>query len=68
MIGKVANEDLEKVISAIRASRNSSYITILADGPKILFTFTGDDGKLVTVTLFDTAHRIAPTITRTESL
>lgn len=68
IIGKITVEDIEKLIKTIRQSRHAAYITVSIDGPKIKFSFTGDDGRLVTVTLYDSDMKIAPTLTRTESL
>lgn len=68
MIAKVTTQDLEKLMKSVRSSRSATYVTVSIDGPKLLFSFQDDAGKLLTVTLFDENLKVSPTVTRTESL
>ena len=68
LIGKFKIEDLEKLHKAISLSRSPSTFTLSSDGPKIMISYTGDDGKLVSITLFDSNTSTVPTITKTDYL
>ena len=68
IIAKVTSDDLEKLLKQIRSSRFAQYVNVSVDGPRLQFSFEGADQKLVTVTLFDSEQKIAPTLTKTESL
>jgi hypothetical protein len=68
MIVKVTSEDLTKLVKTVMSSRYATYVNVDLDGQRIRFTFEDDNGKLVTVTLFDTGTKVSPTVTRTESL
>lgn len=68
LIAKILASDLEKLMKVMRASRTAQYVQVSIDGPKLLFSFPDDAGKLLTVTLFDESIQVNPTMTRTESL
>lgn len=67
-IGKFKIEDLTKLYKTISLSRSASTFTVSVDGPKLLVNYAGDDGKLVTITLFDAGINTIPTITKTDYL
>ena len=67
-VGKFKIEDLVKLNKTIALSRSATTFTVSVDGPKLLIHYTGDDGKLVTVTLFDSHINTMPTITKTDYL
>lgn len=67
-IGKYKIEDLNKLHKTISLSRSPSTFTVAMDGPRLNFAYLGDDGKLVTITLFDAETSSTPTITRTDYL
>lgn len=68
LIGKFTIEDLNKLVKKIAMSRSATTFTISMDGPKLLFNYSDDDGKLITVTLFDFKVSTVPTITKTDYL
>ncbi len=67
-IGKFKIEDLNKLHKTISLCKSAVTFTVSMDGPKLLVNYTGDDGKLVTVTLFNTEANSTPTITKTDYL
>lgn len=68
MIAKLTVEDLNKLFKELGKSRYATYVNVSIDGPRINFSFEGQDGKLVTVTVYTADSKISPTITRTETL
>lgn len=67
-IAKIDVKDMEKLYVQLKQSRRVTYIQVSIDGPKLLFSFEDDNGKLLTVTLFDENLKVSPTVTRTEVL
>ena len=68
IIGKYRIDDLNKLVKTLALSRSASTFTVSMDGPKMLVSYTGDDGKLVTITLFSAELNKMPTITKTDYL
>lgn len=68
IIGKYLVSDLKKLLDAVLKSRRATTFQMSMDGPKLLVSYDGDDGKVTTVTLFDESVKSSPTISRTEFL
>lgn len=67
-IGKYKIDDLNKLVKTLSLSKSPSVFNVSQDGPRLLFSFIGDDGKQVTITLFDAETNTMPTITKTDYL
>jgi hypothetical protein len=67
-VGKYLSADLKKCVEAMALSRRAMTFNVMTDGPRLLVSFEGDDGTIVTVTLFDESTNSKPTISKTESL
>lgn len=68
IVGKFTIEDLNKLVKKMALSRSATTFTISIDGPKLLVNYSDDDGKLITITLFDSKVHTIPTITKTDYL
>lgn len=67
-IGKFTLADFKKLTKELEKSNRAHTILLSTDGPKTNFSYEGQDGKLVTITLFDSDSGIKPIITKTETL
>jgi hypothetical protein len=68
ILGNFKIEDLAKTLKTLSMSRNPITFNASLDGPKLLISWVGDDGKLVCVTLFPSEINNKPTITKTDYL
>lgn len=59
---------MNKLMKALASSRRAHTVMVSSDGPALKFSFEDDDGKLTTVTLYDTDTNTTPVITKTERL
>lgn len=68
LIGKIDAKDLVKLAKKVEQSKFCSFINVSVDGPKLCFSFEDADGRLCTVTIFDSSAQTFATITKTEML
>lgn len=67
-IGKLSVGDFNRLTKELEKSTRAHTIQLSVDGPKVNFSYEGQDGRLVTITLFDSDSGIKPIITKTETL
>lgn len=68
MTTKLDKADVLKAAKLLEKTASAMYVTVGIDGPICSLTFIGDDGKLVTVKLFDVKTQARASVTRSEDL
>ena len=68
MIVKLDRQDILKAAELLTKNKTAVFVNVTMEGPRINLTFTSDDGKLTTVTLFDTKTQARATVTKAEEL
>lgn len=68
MTVKIDRNDILKAAKLLEKTPNAMYVGIDIQGPICFLTFTADDGKLVTVKLFDVKTQARASVTRSEDL
>lgn len=65
---KLDAKDLLKAAELLSKNKTAVLVNVTEIGPTLVFTFTGDDGRLLTVTLYDTKTQARATVTKSETL
>lgn len=65
---RIKSEDLIKAVELMKKSKNAFSVSVETLFHDVRLTFEGDDGKMVTVTLYAEASKAFPTVNKTERL